>query len=253
MQRGRLYVGTSGWSYSHWAKGRFYPRGLRSNEWLRYFAERFNTVEINASYYRLPKLEMVERWRTQVPGRFRFAVKLWKRITHQKRLSECADDLAAFLDTAAGLGTRRGPLLVQLPPSLHCDAALLRGFLGDLKRAIGRKRWRVTFEFRHASWITPPIIGVLDEFGHALCLADMPRCPITRPGNAEFVYVRRHGPEGTYGGCYSSRHIKADARQVAEWLNLGRDVFCYYNNDMDGHALDNARQLRRQVDKLCPA
>jgi uncharacterized protein YecE (DUF72 family) len=241
--RGRLYVGTSGWSYRHWAGGRFYPKGLKPGDWLGYLAEQFPTVEINSTFYRAPTEAMVRRWRDTVGTRFRFAVKLWRMITHRKHLVDCDEQLRSFLAVAGGFGAKRGPLLVQLPPSLHKDLLRLDGFLGKLRAAMGRKRWRIAVEFRHASWTDAETTALLDDHNAALCLADMPHCPFTDPGSADFVYMRRHGPGGSYGGCYSQHHIADDARRVRAWLESGRDVYVYYNNDLDGHAVDNARQL----------
>lgn len=247
MAGGRCFVGTSGWSYAHWGGGRFYPPGLRSGDWLPFYAERFTTVEINASFYRLPQPESVRRWRELTGGRFRFAVKLWRRITHEKRLAGCADELRDFLAAFAALGPRRGPLLVQLPPGLGPDLPRLEAFLADLRRAAGRQRWRVAVEFRHPGWLSPEVYDLLARRGAAVCLADLPRCPVREPNAAPFVYVRRHGPAGGYRGCYTPGQIAADAEQVRGWRAAGRDVYVYYNNDVGGHAVDNARQLREAV------
>lgn len=243
MGAGRLYIGTSGWTYPHWAGGRFYPKGLRQGEWLAYLATRFNTVEINSTYYRLPRESMVERWRTVTPGHFRFAVKCWRMITHRKKLRDCEDLLAEFLRVAGGLGRKRGPLLIQLPPSLHKDLPVVEEFLVLLRRTAGRTRWRPAVEFRHPSWDDEETREALGRYGAALCLADWGRCPFTEPNEADFVYIRRHGPSGRYRGCYSRQHIRADARRIAEWIEAGRDVFVYYNNDVEGYAVDNALSL----------
>jgi uncharacterized protein YecE (DUF72 family) len=176
-------------------------------------------------------------------GRFRFAVKLWRMITHRKYLVDCDEQLRGFLSVVSGFAAKRGPLLVQLPPSIRKDLPRLETFLDNLRAVMGRKRWRVAVEFRHASWADAETTALLDAHGAALCLADMPRCPFTEPGNAEFVYVRRHGPGGSYRGCYSEAHIAGDARRVSAWLASGKDVYVYYNNDIGGHAVDNARQL----------
>lgn len=138
MPGGSLHVGTSGWSYAHWAKRRFYPKGLKQGEWLRFFARYFDSVEINSSFYRLPKAEFIDRWRKVTGPRFRFAVKLWRRITHEKRLKNCEQELRDFMDIAGGLGPKRGPLLVQLPPSMKKDVDRVDAFLVDLKKAAGR-------------------------------------------------------------------------------------------------------------------
>jgi uncharacterized protein YecE (DUF72 family) len=249
MVDGKCHIGTSGWSYAHWAKGRFYPTGLKQGEWLRFFSERFGTVEINSSFYRLPKPEFIARWRTVTGGRFRFAVKLWRRITHEKRLVGCGADLSSFMEVAGELGPKRGPLLVQLPPSLRKDVHRLDEFLATLKKAAGRVRWKVAVEFRNPDWLCAEVCELLTRHKAALCLADLPRCPITEPNDAPFVYVRRHGPGGGYRGCYAPEHIAADAERIRAWLGDGKDVFVYYNNDMGGHAVDNARQLIEAVGK----
>jgi len=199
------------------------------------------------TFYRLSTAAMVTRWRSATTGDFRFAVKLWRRITHEKRLVDCAAPLAAFLDVAAELGPRAGPLLVQLPPSLRKDTRLLDRFLSELRQAGQAWAWRVAVEFRDPDWLTEPVYEVLDRHGAALCLADMPKCPITEPNNADFVYVRRHGPGGGYRGRYTTEHVRQDAERIRQWLGQNRDVYCYYNNDIDGHAVDNARQLKEMV------
>lgn len=247
MEKGQCHVGTSGWSYPHWAKGRFYPKGLKQGDWLRFFAEHFSTVEVNMTFYRLPTSGMVARWREVTPEDFRFAVKLWRRVTHEKRLSDCEGELKPFLEATAELGPKRGPLLVQLPPSLRQDTDLLEGFLANLKRVVGDAPWRVTVEFRHKDWLSEATCAVLDRHGVALCLADMPKCPFTEPNNASFVYMRRHGPAGSYAGYYPPEQVADDATRVRGWLGQGRDVYVYYNNDIDGYAIDNARGLLEQV------
>ncbi len=247
MPRGCCYIGTSGWSYPHWGGGRFYPRGLKAGQWLAFLAARFNTVELNASFYRPPRPEAIARWQRAVPPAFRFAVKLWRRITHERRLSDCAAELGSFLALVGGLGSKRGPLLVQLPPSLRRDDDLLAAFLEMLRKAAGRRRWRVAVEFRSADWLCGPVCDLLSTQDAALCLSDLPRCAAVEPNAASFVYVRRHGPTGSYRGRYSPEQIRADAERLRGWLDEGRDVYVYYNNDIDGHAVDNACELIAQL------
>jgi len=244
MDEGRLYVGTSGWVYPHWAKGRFYPQGLKQADWLGYLARHFGAVEVNSTFYRLPTEAMIQRWHSVTGARFRVAVKLWQMITHRKRLIDCTRQLEDFFRVAGGLRRKRGPLLIQLPPSMRKDIGRLDGFLSEVRAAAGRTKWRRAVEFRHSSWDDDEVRELLDRHRIALCLADMPRCPFTEPGQADFVYVRRHGPGGRYRGRYTGRHIRADARRIEKWLAAGKDVFVFYNNDIDGHAVDNARQLQ---------
>lgn len=248
MARGKCYIGTSGWSYAHWANDRFYPRGLRQSDWLHFYGQYFPTVEVNMSFYRLPKADMLARWRQVTDAPFVFAIKLWRRITHEKRLKDSSSELAQVFEVMTALKTKRGPLLVQLPPSLPCDVQLLDRFLADVKRAAGKFRCRVAVEFRNTSWLCEPVSSTLDKYNAALCLADLPQCPITQPNNARFIYVRRHGPGGRYRGCYAQEHIEADAARIREWLAQGRDVYAYFNNDIEGYAVDNARQLADAVE-----
>jgi len=246
---GRCFIGTSGWSYAHWGGGRFYPKGLDRGKWLPFLAEHFDTVEVNSTFYRLPEPEVVRRWRQAVGRHFRFAVKLWRQVTHLKQLSGAGLELRQFLEAVRPLRPRHGALLVQLPPSLSRNLALLDEFLGEFGDAMGRSRWPVAVEFRHPDWIDDSVYSLLDRYGAAVVLADMPRCHVSRPNAAGFVYVRRHGPGGRYRGCYPPSAIAEDARKVRAWLAEGREVFVYFNNDLGGHALDNARQLVAEVQR----
>ncbi|MBN2562840.1 MAG: DUF72 domain-containing protein [Phycisphaerae bacterium] len=252
MPPAKCHIGTSGWSYAHWAKGRFYPKGLKQTEWLAFFARQFDTVEVNMSFYRLPKPEMVARWGRMTGSRFRFAIKLWRRITHEKRLADCGAELGDFFAVLNLLGSKRGPLLVQLPPSMRKDVGRLDTFLTEQRKAAGRSRWKVAVEFRNTDWLCEEVCTVLDRHGAGLCLADLPQCPITRPNDAAFVYMRRHGPGGSYRGCYTPRHVAADAGQIRGWLESDKEVFVYYNNDINGHAVDNARQLLKAIEASKP-
>ena len=247
MHSGRLFVGTSGWSYRHWAKGRFYPKGMKSGEWLGYYAERFATAEVNSTFYRLPRRSMLEKWRERTGDHFRFAIKLWRRVTHHKKLNACGGELEDFLDRIRTLGPKRGPLLVQLPPSQGLDVEKMRAFLEELDAAMGQDRLAVTVEFRHPGWLCREAYELLAEYGVATCLADLPTCPIREPNEAPFVYVRRHGPGGDYRWDCGAGESRGEAEDVGQWLKRGRDVYVYYNNDIEGYAVDNARQLAEAV------
>ena len=161
----RIRAGTSGWSYKEW-KGHFYPEKLAAKDMLRYYAERFSTVEVNNTFYRLPNLATLEGWSAQVPDDFSFVLKASKRITHEKRLVDCADSVDYLIRTAATLGSKLGPFLVQLPPNMKKDLPRLREFLPLLGRA------RAAFEFRHPSWYDDEVYEALRERGAAWCVAD---------------------------------------------------------------------------------
>ena len=162
----RVHVGTSGYNYPEW-RGTFYPEDLPAKRMFAFYAERFSAVEINYTFYRMPTPKTTEAWRAQAPEGFRYVLKAPKRITHERRLVDCADTLAFFCDSASGLAEHRGPLLFQLPPNLKCDPARLEAFL-----ALMPADAQAAFEFRHESWHTDEVLGLLRAKGAALCIAD---------------------------------------------------------------------------------
>jgi len=239
----QLYVGTSGYSYRHWADGVFYPRGLRSNEYLGYYSQQFRTVEINSSFYRVPRAEYLRRWATVTAGNFVFAAKLNRQVTHYQKLRNCTEALAQNKVLRDELGSKLGPLLAQLPPSLHADHALLTDFLALLKQDSGSWIGKLAFEFRHSSWLVDRTYELLDQSDCAICLADWKSCTPTEPNDVDFVYIRRHGPEGRYAGCYTKAQLKKDAKLIEKCLQAGKAVYAYFNNDAKGYAVKNAREL----------
>lgn len=237
-------VGCSGWNYKSW-RGRFYPRDLPAAKWLQFYATRFNTVEINNSFYRLPERTTFENWRAQVPASFLFAVKASRFLTHMKRLLEPEEPLARMFERVSGLGRRAGPVLYQLPPSLALDLPRLDRFL----RALPRARLHVV-EFRHPSWYVPQTFELLMRRRVALCLHDKAGSAISEPAVGPFVYVRFHGASGRYHGSYSRSHLERWAHTLAEHVRGGRRVFAYFNNDVDAAATANAATLREMLGRL---
>lgn len=247
------HIGTSGWNYKHWTGGRFYPPKLAPRKWLAYYADRYDTVEINNSFYRVPKPETMAAWAAAVPKGFLFATKIWRGITHYRKLKECSDLLEKFFAFANQLGAEhRAPLLLQLPPNLAKNLERLDAFLDEYEAAIGRRRWQLAVEFRHASWITPESYKLCDRRRVAVALADQQRCLITDPNDMPFVYIRRHVGAG-HDGRYTPAQIAEDAARIGVWLRQGRTVFVYYNNDWGGHAIDNAVQLREALGIPAPS
>ena len=183
-----VHVGTSGYNYEAW-RGSFYPEDLSSKKMLGYYAEQFDTVEINYSFYRKPTTKTLEGWAAQVPERFRFALKAWQRITHQKRLRESSELVEGFVDAARTLGARLAPVLYQLPPNLKADLPLLRNFLQQLPRDL-----RAAFEFRHASWFADETYAALRDAGAALCIAENEELatPAVRTADFGYLRLRRH-------------------------------------------------------------
>jgi uncharacterized protein YecE (DUF72 family) len=239
MQRrlGRLYVGTSGWTYADW-RGRFYPEEIAKKNWLAWYASRFTTTEINGSFYRTPSVPAVEAWRESTPAHFRFAWKASKYITHWKRLLDAENSLALMQSRLEILGAKCGPVLFQLPGRFHADKARLADFLALLP-----KGYRCVFEFRHASWYTDPILALLEDHGVAFCISDHHEAPAPWAVTARHVYVRGHGPTGRYKGSYSAKALDAWAEKISACRRERRTVYVYFDNDQKSAAPSDARRL----------
>jgi len=250
MSGGRAYIGTSGWNYRHW-RGRFYPPGLRQADWLDYFVHRFRSVEVNNAFYRVPAPDHVRQWARRAPSRFRFAVKMWRGVTHFKKMKDCREHLRKFFEPVKELpGSQRGPVLVQLPSNQGKDLDKLDTFLADVKEMTRPTRWKIAVEFRRRDWLGIETYDLLDRHRAAICLHDMPPADVISTNGARFVYLRRHGPAGDYRGSYSSRAIAEDAARVRGWLSEGRMVFVYYNNDAEACAIHDAQRLEEAIAEL---
>jgi uncharacterized protein YecE (DUF72 family) len=230
-------VGCSGWTYKDWT-GPFYPPGTRDRERLEYYATRFDTAEINASFYRLPNEKTVAGWAERAPPGFCFAWKVSRFITHNKKIKDCQDSVDLVFGRMRGLGRAEGPALVQLPPSLHRDEGRLQAFLAMLP-----KRPRCTVEFRHPSWYAPEVFQVLADHGAALCISDHHHAPSPWERTADFVYVRGHGPSGRYHGTYSDDALADWAARLDHWAGEGRDAYAYFDNDIKSAAPADAERL----------
>jgi uncharacterized protein YecE (DUF72 family) len=238
---GQLRIGCSGWVYTHW-KGRFYPPKLPQKSWFEFYAEHFDTVEINNSFYRLPKPETFEGWRQRAPEGFRFAVKGSRFITHIKRLKDPEEGVKRFFGSAEKLGPRAGPFLWQLSPSFERDDDRLAGFLRALPRT-----YLHTFEFRHKSWLVPDVYALLGEHRAALCIPDRPDLPQDVRCTTDWCYIRLHGSNHDNGN-YAEADLATWAGRIREFLNDGADVWAYFDNDQEGFAIENARTLRRLLE-----
>lgn len=238
MVRGRIYVGTSGFSYPHW-RGLFYPPGLSTRGELSFLASRFAAVELNHTFYRLPDARVVERWRQAVPPGFLFAVKASRFLTHVKRLHQVEAPLARMLAALEPLGTALGPFLFQLPPDLPVDAPRLALLLAELPHGV-----RAAIEPRHPSWLGDEVIDLLERHGAALVLHD--RWIESSPGRPRrwprtFHYRRFHGPRA--GGGYSDEVLERCAAECVAAQELGLDAFAFFNNDAQGQAPEDALRL----------
>jgi uncharacterized protein YecE (DUF72 family) len=236
-----LYVGTSGWQYRHW-KLTFYPKEVRQRDWLPYFAERFQTVELNNSFYGLPEASSFERWREETPEGFVLALKMSRYLTHLKRLRDPEEPVALFMERAGHLGPKLGPVLVQLPPRMKADPELLAAALDAFPDGV-----RVAVEFRDDSWFDDATRRVLEEHGAALCLADSPRRPMPAWRTANWGFVRFHEGLGEPRPCYEEASLASWAERIAGLWSPDEDVYCYFNNDGRACALRDAIVFARQA------
>ena len=234
----QIRVGCSGWNYRHW-RGDFYPEGLPVKRWFANYAERFDTVEINNSFYRLPKRETFEAWRTQAPPGFRYAVKANRFLTQAKKLKDCAEPVARMFAAIAGLGAATGPILYQLPPRFRINLDRLAEFLGLLPRDYVH-----VFEFRDASWYEDATYELLEARGASLCAHDLPGLASPRITVGPIAYARFHGGQGKYWGRYSEPALAEWSEWLAEQARGGRDIWAYFNNDIGGAAIPDALTLR---------
>jgi uncharacterized protein YecE (DUF72 family) len=233
----QFYVGTSGYGYKEW-KGSFYPEDLPAKQMLRYYGERFGSVELNNTFYRMPAPAALEALTADVPPGFRFAVKAPQQITHFQRLRESADSLQHLLKVAGALGGRLGPLLFQLPPNFKKDVPRLRDFLALLPKG----KQRVTFEFRHASWFDGETYDLLRQHGVALCIAEEEeRVEVPFVATADWGYLRLRLAD--YGDADLKKWIKRVREQ--DW----KDTFVYFKHEDEGKGPRFAKRFLELADK----
>ena len=242
-----LLIGTSGYNYPHWWNGVFYPSDLPQRKWLEFYAEYFDTVELNVSFYRLPKKEVFEGWYKRTPKKFFFAVKGSRFITHIKRLKDCREPLSLLLDHASPLKEKLGVVLWQLPPRFKFYKERLEEFCVLLSTLPRSKLLRHAFEFRDESWFCQDAFQILEEFNFTFCIAHGSGLPFMEVVTSNSIYLRLHGGEVLYGSNYSDKELNQWAEKIKGWGKEGKDIFVYFNNDAYGFAIQNALTLRKFV------
>ena len=235
-----IRIGTSGWHYADW-QGRFYPDKLPKSKWLEHYVKHFDTVEINNTFYHQPKEQTFQNWYKQAPKGFLYTIKASRFITHIKRLKDPQEALERFFKGATLLKENLGPILYQLPPSFHKDLDRLRTFLKTLP-----KKQTAVFEFRHKSWFSQDTYELLNEFNAGFCIHDMPGMKVPRVVTSDTIYIRFHGPTGRYQGNYSKFALRDRAKWIKDNLKGKKAVFCYFNNDYNAYAINNAKTLKEQ-------
>lgn len=243
----RYKIGCSGFLYDSW-KGVFYPEELPHRRWLSFYMEKFNTVELNVTFYRLLKKEAFERWYKETSPNFIFCLKGSRFITHVKKLKDVELPLSTFFNATAPLLEKLGVVLWQLPPNLKLNLKNLEDFIENLKHYPVRH----AFEFRHKSWLTKKVYNLLSASNIAVCMADWPDFINDLPSTANFVYIRRHGEGGNYATDYTAEQLKEDAKKIKEYLKQGKDVYMYFNNDAFGYAPKNALEMKEILENTLP-
>ena len=239
----KIHIGTSGFYYKHWI-GRGYPETISMHELLPYFAQRFKTVEINATFYHLPRQSTIAHWLDVTPDDFLFTLKASRSITHVKRLKDAGGEVRKFIHLIKPMKEKLGVILFQLPPGLRLDIKLLADFLVELPSG-----YRYAFEFRHPSWIDKVVFDLMGLYGVALCINDFGRRETPPVVTASFVYIRMHGPMGRYNGKYDADQIATLCESIQGFAAKGKEVYCYFNNDMEGYAWENAQELMERCDQ----
>jgi uncharacterized protein YecE (DUF72 family) len=234
----KLYLGCSGFSYNHW-RGNFYPADLPTKNWFDHYRSVFNTVELNVTFYRTPSVENFRHWYQDSEENFSFAVKGSRYITHIKRLTDIETALARFFTPTHELQEKLQVVLWQFPPQFKVDLGRLERFLDQIAPYHGRH----TLEFRNESWLTDEVVNICRSHNVSLCMADHPAFIDAPPITADFVYIRRHGMEGSYNGFYTREQLEKDVVRIRKYLSRGLDVYIYFNNDMGGAAPQNAKEL----------
>jgi uncharacterized protein YecE (DUF72 family) len=243
VRKGKLYIGTSNVVIP--GSKKTFPEEFRSGTRLQYYSSLFNSVELNSTFYKLHKADTFRKWTDEVQDDFRFTIKLWREITHQKKLKYSLTDLDAFMQSAFHVGRKKGCLLIQFPPSITADLTdTVAGLLELIDERNDKPKWKVCVEFRHPSWYQKSTFDLLRQFNASIVFHDIPKSKTPMNGISwKTIYLRFHGPTGNYRGDYSEEHLQQYAQQIKKWLAARKDVYAYFNNTM-GNAFANARFLK---------
>jgi len=245
---GRAYIGTSGYVYKHWANGVFYPEKLPGSKWLHFYTQHFSSVELNGTFYKLPGAHVFQNWYEQSPRGFSFFVKGSRFVTHFKHLKDPQQPLERFFGSVHPLKEKLAGVLWQLPGQYKVNVGRVAEFLKAFRQFSDT---RVVMEFRNPTWFIPETTAVLKEFDAVYCRADAPEfyLGLSIPHTANYAYYRRHGAGAPtmYSGNYPDESLAKDAAGLRDLISRGMDVFCYFNNDIGGHAPRNAATLEEYL------
>ena len=236
----KIHIGTSGWHYKHWLDV-FYPPGTKPAQMFQFYAQHFDTVEINNSFYHLPSAKTFDNWRHSSPPKFCFAVKASRFITHMKKLKDPKPSSEKFFLVADRLENKLGPILFQLPPRWKVNVERFAEFLESLP-----ERHKYVFEFRDESWFVPEVYALMRRHKAAFCIHDFADMKVPHEITANFAYIRFHGPTSAkYFGSYSKAQLRAWAERIKDWSRQLSSIYVYFNNDPGGEAVKNGLELKR--------
>jgi len=238
-----VFIGTSGWFFEHW-KTIFYPEKIKKDEFLEYYIKNFNSVEINNTFYQIPKKETLLKWKDTVSKDFIFSVKANQFITHRKKLKDPENTLPEFFDAVSVLENKIRVILFQLPPRWRFNHDRLKKFIEYLP-----DNFRYTFEFRDKTWLNQDTYSLFSQHNISICFYDFESSLSLDVLTADFIYLRLHGPIGAYQGQYSDKEIDLWANKISEW-SLNREIFCYFDNDERGYAPQDALRLSKRLREI---
>jgi uncharacterized protein YecE (DUF72 family) len=236
-----IFIGTSGWCYNSW-NGKFYPENIKGSDRLKFYSEYFNTVEINSSFYHLPKPETFKGWATKTPDDFRFTVKASRYITHIKRFKDCSDAVKKLIDSASNLGDKLALFLFQMPANLKKNKERFVNFLEVLP-----KKYRYVFEFRDESWFIDGIYELLNNYRCGIVISSSPEFPFHEVVTGKICYIRLHGSSSLYRSKYSDSELQEFTGMLNKYQGKSILSFIYFNNDAQGHAVENAFTLKEML------
>lgn len=238
MKKKKIFIGTSGWYYEHW-KNFFYPKELSSKDYFKFYSNKFDSVEINSTFYRLPSKKTLLKWKKESPKDFIFSIKASRYITHIKKLKDQKKSLSTFFNLIKILKPKLGPILFQLPNKWKINLNRLESFFKLLD-----KKYRYAIEFRDKSWITKETFYLLKKYKIAFCIYDLERFQTPLEVTSDFVYIRLHGPKFAYSGSYSNKELQKWAKIIKKFKKQKLDIYCYFNNDERAFAIKNALKLK---------
>jgi len=242
MSKNTVNIGTSGWNYKHWY-GNFYPDDMKEKDFLKYYSNIFHTVEVNNTFYHLPQQKTIKTWTDTVSDNFRFSIKASRYITHMKKLKDPEESIVNFFERIQCFKDKTGPILFQFSPRWSFNPERLGNFINTLP-----KHYKYTFEFRDPNWFNELTYNFLKDNNIAFCIYYMGEDESPKEVTADFIYIRFHGSNSLGSGGYSEDRLKEFARNIKEYRDQGKDVYCYFNNDEEGLAVKNAKELRGLIE-----